>query len=140
MDATMILLGFGLFVTAANFTGRLLGGEWQFGSGRMVLELLACSLAAIAVFYGSIWVIAGRETAGMKWSDLQLVTFDGFPLDGSHRAARSFATVMSFCSGGLGLLWALADAESLTWHDQISRTFPTIRSRHASFVKQSRRQ
>ena len=30
-------------------------------------------------------------------------------------------------SAGLGLLWSLADEESLTWHDHMSKTFPTIR-------------
>jgi uncharacterized RDD family membrane protein YckC len=140
MDGAMILLGFGLFIVAANFMGRMLGVEELFGSGKILAEVLGAAFAAISVFYGAIWVIAGRETAGMKWSDLQLVTFDGFALDGSHRAARAFATVMSFCSGGLGLLWALADAENLTWHDQISRTFPTVKTRQqASFVKQPHR-
>ena len=27
--------------------------------------------------------------------------------------------------GGLGLVWALVDEENLTWHDHISKTFPT---------------
>src|SRR6202041_3046551 len=30
-----------------------------------------------------------------------------------------------FLSGGLGLVWALVDEENLTWHDHISKTFPT---------------
>jgi len=32
---------------------------------------------------------------------------------------------LSLCSLGLGLVWALVDEESLTWHDHISKTFPT---------------
>ena len=138
MDAAMIAIGFGLFVAVANLAAQMAGVEDIFGSGKILLETLGAALAAIAVLYGTIWVIAERETAGMKWSDLQLVTFDGFALDRKHRAGRFLTTILSFCSGGLGLLWALADAENLTWHDQISRTFPTVRSRSGSFVKQSR--
>ena len=140
MDAAMILIGFGLFLSTAWLMGQAMGApESIFGTGRVLLAALAGSLGLIAIFYGLIWVMARRETAGMKWSDLQLVTFDGFPPDGSHRIIRYVATVMSYCSGGLGLLWALADAENLTWHDQISRTFPTVRTAHASFVRQPRR-
>ena len=40
------------------------------------------------MFYGLIWAIAGRETAGMWCTDLQLITFDGFPLDARSRALR----------------------------------------------------
>jgi hypothetical protein len=32
---------------------------------------------------------------------------------------------LSLAAGGLGLLWALVDEETLTWHDHISKTFPT---------------
>jgi len=51
---------------------------------------------------------------------------------------RFAATWLSFCSGGLGLLWAVADEENLTWHDHISKTFPTIRDVPGTFVKQRR--
>jgi hypothetical protein len=27
---------------------------------------------------------------------------------------------------GLGMFWALMDEEGLTWHDHMSRTFPTV--------------
>jgi uncharacterized RDD family membrane protein YckC len=91
------------------------------------------------MLYGLIWAIAGRETAGMRWTDLQLITFDGFPVDGRSRASRVASTWLSFCSGGLGVLWAVADEENLTWHDHISKTFPTIREEPQSFVRQRKR-
>jgi len=37
------------------------------------------------------------------------------------------AACLSLCSAGLGLIWSLADEEGLTWHDHMSKTFPTIR-------------
>jgi uncharacterized RDD family membrane protein YckC len=90
------------------------------------------------MLYGLIWAIAGRETAGMRLTDLQLITFDGFEVDSRSRALRFASTWLSFCSGGLGLLWAVADEENLTWHDHISKTFPTIREVPGTFVRQRR--
>jgi hypothetical protein len=90
------------------------------------------------VFYGLVFAVMGRETAGMHWTDLQLITFDGLPVDGPSRAARVVSTWLSFCSGGLGLVWALADEETLTMHDHISRTFPTFRESAGSLVRAGR--
>jgi uncharacterized RDD family membrane protein YckC len=123
MDLAMILLGFGVFVTVCELSGGAFGA----------------SFTLISMFYGLIWAIAGRETAGMRWTDLQLITFDGFPVDGRSRASRVASTWLSFCSGGLGVLWAVADEENLTWHDHISKTFPTIREEPQSFVRQRKR-
>jgi uncharacterized RDD family membrane protein YckC len=132
IDGAMILIGFGLLAV----TFQLLGGS--FGSGRMLWIGMAGALTLVAMLYGLIWAIAGRETAGMRFTDLQLVTFDGFPLDPRSRALRFVSAWLSFCSGGLGLLWAVADEENLTWHDHISKTFPTIREIPRTFVKQRR--
>ena len=129
MDAAMVLMGFGLFVG----TTELLGGS--FGAGKLFWALMGLSFVLVAVFYGLVFAMTGRETAGMYWTDLQLITFDGFPLDGRSRAARVASTWLSFCSGGLGLIWALADEETLTWQDHISKTFPTIRETSGSFVR-----
>ena len=51
-------------------------------------------------------------------------TFDGFPPEPRHRALGFAGSCLSFCTV-VGSLWALADEESLTWQDYISRTFPT---------------
>lgn len=130
IDGAIVLFGFGLLVTLYEF----LGG--RFGGGRIFWVALAGTLALVAMLYGLIWTIAGRETAGMRLTDLQLITFDGFEVDPRTRVLRFAATWLSFCSGGLGLLWAVADEENLTWHDHISKTFPTIREVPGTFVKQ----
>jgi uncharacterized RDD family membrane protein YckC len=129
MDASMILMAFGLFVGI----GQVLGGS--FGTDRLFWETIGLSFVLIAAFYGLIFALCGRETAGMHWTDLQLVTFDGFPVEGRTRAARFAATWLSFCSFGLGLVWAVADEETLTWQDHISKTFPTIRETSGNFVR-----
>ncbi len=129
IDTALILLGFGLFVIVCQAVGG------NFGQGKMFWISLALGFAIVSLFYGLIWAIAGRETAGMRMTDLQLITFDGFPVDGPGRALRLVATWLSFCSCGMGLVWALADEESLTWQDHISKTFPTIREVPRNFVR-----
>ena len=131
MDVSMVLLGFGLFAGAARFAASYLVAQTpgavsgpQFGSGKAGWITLAVSLILISLFYGLLWAIARRETAGMKWTRLHLVTFDGSPLDGRNRAIRFVSAWLSYCSGGLGLLWALADEENLAFHDHISKTYP----------------
>ncbi len=132
IDAAFILIGFGILVVAF----QMMGGS--FGAGKMFWMGLGGALTLVALFYGLIWAIAGRETAGMAFTDLQLITFDGFPLDPRSRALRFLTTWLSFCSGGLGVLWAVADEENLTWHDHISKTFPTVKEATGAFVKQRR--
>ena len=130
IDTAAILLGFGVMTTGF----LLLGGD--FGSGKLLFLAIGGSLALIALFYGLLWAITGRETAGMRATELHLITFDGFPLDARARALRFGSTWLSFFSAGLGLVWALADEENLTWHDHISKTFQTIRETPRTFVKQ----
>jgi len=132
VDAGLILVGFGVLVLAF----QLMGGS--FGEGKIFWLGLGGALTTVSLFYGLLWAIVGRETAGMSFTDLQLITFDGFPLDARSRALRVAATCLSFCSGGLGILWAVADEENLTWHDHISKTFPTIKEDPRTFVKQRR--
>jgi uncharacterized RDD family membrane protein YckC len=62
----------------------------------------------------------------MRWTHLQVMTFDGFPPDGGQRLLRFAGACLSLCTV-VGLLWCLADEEGLTWTDHISRTFPTPR-------------
>jgi len=61
----------------------------------------------------------------MYWTRLKLVNFDGQPPDLRQRLCRSGFALLSMAAGAVGLIWALVDEEALTWHDHISRTFPT---------------
>jgi|SRR6185312_10300602 len=132
IDGAIILFGYGVFLALFNLMGGSLGHGKSFWIG------MGAILSLVAMLYGMIWAIAGRETAGMHFTDLQLITFDGFQVDARSRALRFAATWLSVCSGGLGVLWAVADEENLTWHDHISKTFPTIREVPGTFVKQRR--
>jgi len=123
MDVAMVAIGFGIFVGSAFISLNGLNGS-SFGSGKALWIMMAVSFALISLLYGLVWAIAGRETAGMSGAQLHLVTFDGAPLDGRARAVRFVAAWLSYCSGGLGLLWAIADEENLAFHDHISKTYP----------------
>jgi uncharacterized RDD family membrane protein YckC len=144
MDAAMVLIGFGVFVASVKIAGPIAASylthgtmhSVSFGSGKTLLGVLAGSVVLIALLYGLVWALARRETAGMRWTQLQLVTFDGMPLDGQNRMVRFVSAWLSYCSGGLGLLWALADEENLAFHDHISKTFPAEKASSRSFVRQ----
>ena len=114
----MVLIGYGLFLLAF----RLAGGTFVFT--RTNLLVFAGTLPLVAFTYGLFWTVAGAETPGMYWTQLRLITFDGFPVSPKHRILRFAGSCLSLCTV-IGLLWALADEESLNWQDHISRTFPT---------------
>jgi uncharacterized RDD family membrane protein YckC len=118
LDWSMVLIGYGLFLLAFSQAGG------QFVLTRSNLMVFAAALPLVAFTYGMFWAVAGTETAGMRWTRLRLTTFDGFPPEPRHRALRFAGSCLSFCTV-VGSLWALADEESLTWQDHISRTFPT---------------
>jgi uncharacterized RDD family membrane protein YckC len=137
MDAAMVAIGFGIFVASAFISLNGLSGS-SFGSGKPLWIMMAISFALISLLYGLVWAIAGRETAGMNGAQLHLVTFDGSPLDARNRAVRFVAAWLSYCSGGLGLLWAIADEENLAFHDHISKTYPAELPPSTVMVRQRR--
>ncbi len=117
-DCSMVLIAYGLFLAAYSAAGG------QFLLNKKTMLLFVGMFGLIAFAYGLIWALAATETAGMRWMRLRLVTFDGFPPDLKQRLLRFAASCLSMCTM-LGLLWSLADEETLTWQDHISRTFPT---------------
>jgi uncharacterized RDD family membrane protein YckC len=118
LDWSMVSIGVGIFF----LTFRWMGGVIVLSKAN--LPLFGGVIALIALTYGLTWAIAARETPGMRWTRLRLITFDGFPPEPRHRALRFIGSALSHCTI-VGILWSLADEESLTWQDHISRTFPT---------------
>lgn len=129
-DFSMVLIAFGLFV----LTFHLGGGDFALTRGS--LALFGVSFAIIAMFYGLLWVLANEDSPGKRWTHLRLTTFDGYPPDGSHRLIRWAASTLSVAAVAAGVLWALVDEESLTWHDHTSKTFLTLRERDSNFFRQ----
>jgi uncharacterized RDD family membrane protein YckC len=118
-DASMVLIAVGLFL-----------GIFFLSGGMLMLSkenapFLISVAALLALFYRFLWVLGNGETPGMRFAGLRLVNFDGRSPDRDQRAFRQVSSLLSFLSAGLGLVWALVDEESLTWHDHISKTFPT---------------
>ena len=118
IDWSLVLIAYGLFL----LTFHLCGGEFLLNRSNLMVFGAAFLLVSFA--YGCYWTVAETETAGMRWTHLRLITFDGFPPERSQRLLRLTGACLSRCTG-LGLLWSLADEESLAWQDHISRTFPT---------------
>lgn len=118
LDWSMALLGYGLFLLGFY----LLGGQFELTKSNVTV--FGAMFLLIGFTYGLMFSWVGADTPGMRWTQLRLTTFDGFPPDRRQRLVRFGAAGLSRCTQ-LGLLWSLADEESLAWHDHISRTFPT---------------
>ena len=118
LDWSMVIIGYGLFLLAY----RLAGGG--FVLNRTTLSVFAGTLPLVAFSYGLLWTLACTETPGMRWTQLRFTTFDGIAPDRRQRILRFAGSCLSLCTL-IGLLWSLADEESLNWQDHISRTFPT---------------
>ncbi len=125
-DAAMVLLGVGLFLlvfVAVPAIFGIGGGVGSMNAGNAMVFL--CAAGVIALFYRLLWCIGNGDTPGMRFAGLRLVDFDGRVPDRERRGMRQVAGLLSVISAGLGLVWALVDEENLTWHDHISKTFPT---------------
>jgi uncharacterized RDD family membrane protein YckC len=121
LDCIIVLIAYGMFLATYYFCG---GG---FSFDKLNLMIFGGAFLLIGLTYGLFWAIANRETAGMHCMHLRLTTFDGFPPDKRQRLARFAGSCLSLCTV-VGLLWSLADEESLAWQDHISGTFPTPRA------------
>jgi uncharacterized RDD family membrane protein YckC len=121
VDFALVAVALGLFVAPV------------YGFGAEVLfdrqtTLVYIAVAAITVLlYRLLWCLGNGDSPGMRALQLRLVDLDGHRPDRRKRFLRLFSGCLSILAAGLGLLWAVADEESLTWHDHISRTFPTLR-------------
>lgn len=119
VDGSLILVGVGAFLTIFFLSGG------QVTLDRQALSFILGVTAVIALFYRALWCLANGDSPGMRFAGLRLVDFDGRRPDREQRGIRQIASLLSLLSAGLGLVWALVDEENLTWHDHISKTFPT---------------
>ena len=129
VDTGMILIAFGCFLAV-----------FQFGGGQFTLDkqsgfIFGLAFALIAMFYGLVWVLGGRDSVGKRATALRVINFDGFPPDDLQRLMRYVGGCLSWAALGLGVLWALVDEENLTWHDHISKTFPATKESNSNFVR-----
>lgn len=106
-----------LFVATAVFT-------WIFGDSRQqplhFLLQLALFLIAGCYFVGS-WT-GGRRTLPMRTWRMHLEDETGKPPDLRRAAIRYGAAASGLVVGGVGILWALFDADRQFLHDRIAGT------------------
>lgn len=119
LDGSLVLTAMGLFVAS-----------FAIGGGQIVLDkhtvpVLAGIAAVLWFFYQFLFCLGDGDTPGMQWTQLRVVNFDGHRPNRDQRMRRLLATGLSVVAAFLGVIWALVDEESLTWHDHISKTFPT---------------
>jgi uncharacterized RDD family membrane protein YckC len=120
-DVSMVVIAVAVFLAIFLLSGGLIAMT------RQTVPLFVCVTAVVALFYRLLWCLADGDTPGMRFAGLRLVDFDGRRPDREQRGLRQVAGLLSLLSAGLGLVWALVDEENLTWHDHISKTFPTPR-------------
>jgi uncharacterized RDD family membrane protein YckC len=102
---------------------HLLGGAPPSSSKAAAWMTLAA--AGLAAFYFFVWTCFGSETPGLQWMGLCVLDHEGRPPRPGQRLVRAVGVLLSAAALGLGYLWALADEETLTWHDRMSKTFVT---------------
>ncbi len=119
MDLSMTLVATGVFLGIFH----LLGGELPASPKALVWMGLAA--ACLVSFYFFVWICYGSETPGLQWMGLCVMDYEGRPPRAGPRLVRAVGVLLSAAALGLGYLWALADEETLTWHDRMSKTFVT---------------
>lgn len=128
LDLAMIVAAFGAVLLTFQFAHPGV-------VGRPGLLALGALFALTAAFYGLLFAITGAVTPGLHWTHLRLINFDGFTPDWKSRLLRVAGCWVSVLSAGLGIFWSLLDEESLTWHDHISNSFPTLRESESIVVR-----
>ena len=119
LDASIVAIALAVF----GIIFHLAGGAFVLNTKTVPLFLGAA--AGVIIFYRLLWCLANGDTAGQRWTRLRLVNFDGQKPTRAQRFYRTASGFLSLMAGGIGLLWGLVDEETLTWHDHISKTFPT---------------
>jgi len=115
------LVGTGVTLFFASFF--LCGG--RLPANVHAVPFLAGVAVTIYLIYELLWCFAEADTPGMRFGQLHLVNFEGLAPTREQRFVRAGARCLSLFAAGLGIIWAWLDEESLTWHDHISKTFPT---------------
>lgn len=100
---------------------------WKAGGSFSPSPLDLATGAAIGAFfilaYFAGCTAMASATPGLLLTGLEVITFEGNPPGISHSLWRGLGYLVSMAALMLGFIWAVVDAEGLTWHDRMSRTF-----------------
>jgi len=102
---------------------------WKTG-GHFSLRPTELAFAGVITVFFLFLYFAGctaiaSATPGLIWSGLEVRTFEGNSPGLAECFWRAFGYLVSGSALMLGFIWAVVDAEGLTWHDRMSRTFLT---------------
>lgn len=118
-DLAMVTIGFGLFTAVHYFGGAPFGwavwNQWAYGA----------IAASLCLLYFCLFALGNGDTPGMKAVRIRLLDLDGRTPNRRQRFLRIVGALVSLSALGIGMLWCLFDEEQLTWHDEISGTFPS---------------
>jgi uncharacterized RDD family membrane protein YckC len=120
IDTSLGVLGTALFLATFYYCGQPL----QFTN--QTLPIYGAAAVLIGIVYRVLFCLANGDTAGLRWTNLCVVNFDGHRPTRRQRFYRLAGGAVGVVAAGMGLLWAIFDEERLTWHDHISKTFPTV--------------
>lgn len=117
LDALVLLSGAALYILIF----------WRAG-GEFSLHPLELAISGGIVVFFVMLYFAGctalaSATPGLIWAGLEVATFEGNPPRMSDCLWRGFGYLVSISALMLGFIWAVVDADGLTWHDRMSRTF-----------------
>ncbi len=80
------------------------------------------ALLGVATGYYVLSWMRGGQTIGMRAWRLRVVRADGGTLSARQALLRFAVALGSLAAAGLGLLWALVDADWRGWHDLVAGT------------------
>lgn len=83
----------------------------------------AGALILVSVLYQYLFLRVGWDTPGMRWAGVSLCTFDDENPTREELRLRWRAMLFSLLPMGLGMLWAIFDADNMSWHDRHSKTY-----------------
>jgi uncharacterized RDD family membrane protein YckC len=120
IDTALGLLGTAAFLATFHYSGQPLEFTKQ------TLPVYGAAALLISVLYRVLFCLGNGDTAGLRFTKLCVVNFDGHRPTRRQRFYRLGGGAVGVVAAGMGLLWAIFDEERLTWHDHISKTFPTV--------------
>jgi uncharacterized RDD family membrane protein YckC len=117
IDAGILLAGAALYTLIVWWVGGSIS--------RQPLDIAIAGVvgAFFILFYFAGCTAMASATPGLIWTGLEVITFEGNPPTFSHCLWRGIGYLVSMAALMMGFIWAAVDAEGLTWHDRMSRTF-----------------
>jgi hypothetical protein len=123
IDTAIGLCGLGAFLLVFRVAG------YQFEWNKQTFAMVAAAAVLITILYRLLFCLGNGDSIGLLMTDLRLVDFYGRVPKRRDRLYRLAGGCLSCISIGMGLLWAICDEEHLTWHDHMSKTYPTMARR-----------